>query len=352
MRISYLCYWNPREGDGVSQKIASQLALWRSSGHDAELFLLSPAPPGASSLATPERTFLFEGMVERTSATRSLLAAIRRYGPDLVYLRYDFFLPPPLRLMRRFPTVVEINSDAQAEARARSTTAALYERAQRQLIMRRAAAAVCVTHELAGGLRGGQRPPEVEVISNGIELDGIDPLPAPTRSSPRLAYLGDRSYWQGVDKIFSLAEASPDWEFDLIGVEPHHSRTNVTCHGFLSADRYEPILAEADVALGTLALHRKRMNEACALKVRRYLAYGLPVVMGHEDTDFIGSDPWFLLRLPNAERNVVDNLDRIHSFVTEVKGRRVARPEISQQVSAAVKEEERLALFARLTRSG
>ena len=108
------------------------------------------------------------------------------------------------------------------------------------------------------------------------------------------------------------------------------------------------MLARADVAIGTLALHRKGMSEACALKTRQYLAYGLPVVLGHEDTDFSGADPWFLLRLPNTEANVRDHVEQIRAFVDGVKGRRVQRSEIEGRLSAEVKEAQRIEFLRRL----
>ena len=214
--------------------------------------------------------------------------------------------------------------------------------------MRRAAGAVCVTHELAESL--AQRSPTlpVRVIANGIEFAGIRPLPAPAGEGIRLVYLGDDVYWQGIDKLFELADSTGEWQYDLIGVDKRHSRGNVTCHGFLGAGQYEPLLARADIAVGTLALYRKQMNEACALKVRRYLAYGLPVLIGHVDTDFIGREPWYLLRLPNTESNVADGLEGIREFARAVKGRRVERSEVEPIISVAAKEAERLGFISRI----
>jgi hypothetical protein len=349
MKIAYVCYWDARRRDGVGDKILSQLAAWRAAGETAELFLLSPPPAEGSILYLEGEVFTFSGARERVKATRRLYAAVRRYRPDAVYLRYDLFVPPPSALARHARTVVEINSNARAELGERSRAAALYERLQERAVLRRAAGAVCVTHELAESIT--QRSPAlpVRVIANGIEFAGITPLPAPAGEGIRLVYLGDDVYWQGVDKLFELAASTPDWQYDLIGVDERRSGGNVTCHGFLPADQYEPILARADIAVGTLALYRKQMNEACALKVRRYLAYGLPVLLGHIDTDFIGREPWFLLRLPNTDSNVADGLDRIREFARTVKGRRVERSEVEPLLSAAAKEAERLAFLAELT---
>ena len=44
-------------------------------------------------------------------------------------------------------------------------------------------------------------------------------------------------------------------------------------------------MERAHLAVSTLALHRKQMRQACALKTREYVARGLPFVIGHEDPD-------------------------------------------------------------------
>ena len=349
MRVAYVCYLVGWHRDGVGDKIASQLEAWASAGHEPALFFLNPLSPAGERRSLEGESFLFRNAAERYLATRRLYAAVRRSRPDVIYLRYDLFAPPPSALARIAPTVVEFNSNAQAEWGSRSRWAALYERLQERLLLRRAAGAVCVAHELAASVRRKRPDLPVRVIANGIDLAGLPVLPAPAADGIRVAYLGDDVYWQGVDKLFELAEALPGWQFDLVGVAAERSRGNVTCHGYLAPEQYEPIVARADVAVGTLALHRKLMNEACALKVRRYLAYGLPVILGHEDTDFVGTDPWYLLRLPNTESNVRDGIEQIRAFATGVKGRRVDRGEIAERLSAEVKEAARLAFLADLS---
>ena len=56
----------------------------------------------------------------------------------------------------------------------------------------------------------------------------------------------------------------PECDFDIIGMAdpPADVTANVNVHPVLSRAEYEPILAGADVAVGTLALHRKGMREA------------------------------------------------------------------------------------------
>jgi hypothetical protein len=344
MKIAYLCYWDLRSGDGVADKIGSQVAHWRAAGHEVELFYLTSNQ--ASAASKPGREFTFQGFAARVMATRRLTSAVRAWHPDLVYLRYDLFVPPVHRALGDARVIAELNSNVQAELKARSSLAAWYESRQRRLLLSRLDGLVAVTHELAQEVdlvRPGLRS---AVIANGIELGSDEPRRAGAAEPPHLVYLGENVYWQGIDKVYALAEAHPEWQFDLIGPAPGASSPkNVTCHGYLQTADYSPLLHRADVAIGTLALHRKRMDEACPLKVRRYLAYGLPVILGYRDTDLDAIDKWWLLRLPNTESNVISSLPEIEAFVETVRGRRVPRDEIEPLISAAAKEAARLAFF-------
>lgn len=324
MRIAYICYWDLRRADGVSDKITAQVARWRTAGHEVELHSLAPGP-------------------SRLLGTAKLAARVRSSRPDLVYLRYDLFMPPILWAFGSAALVAEFNSNIGAEL-ARSALSARYERVQRRAIIRRADGAVAVTGELLRELKLDRVGLATEVIANGVEFQP-PPAAKPHGAAPRLVYVGEAVYWQGVDKILLLAEAFPDWRFDLVGVESIAVPPNVTLHGFLGREAYTQVLVDADVAIGTLALHRKQMNEASPLKVRRYLEFGLPVILGYVDTDLDPIDAWWLLKLPNGETNVRDATAEIESFVTSAAGRRVPREEVEPVVSTAVKERARLAFF-------
>jgi glycosyltransferase involved in cell wall biosynthesis len=149
-----------------------------------------------------------------------------------------------------------------------------------------------------------------------------------------------------VDKIARLAAHFPQWRFDIVGpaqAELSGAPSNVVVHGPLARDLYLPIMAQADVAIGPLALHRKGLSEASALKVAEYLAYGIPVILGCPETAFPDGAS-FLLQLPNAEDNVDLARDEVRAFVERWQGRRVPRAEICA-IDSSVVERERLALI-------
>jgi hypothetical protein len=95
--------------------------------------------------------------------------------------------------------------------------------------------------------------------------------------------------------------------------------------------------------VGTLALHRKGMEEACPLKLPEYLLTGIPTIIGYRDANFLDVEPWYLLRLPNDEDNVARSVDRIEQWLERVRGRRVPRAEVEPRVALAWKEAQRLA---------
>jgi glycosyltransferase involved in cell wall biosynthesis len=357
MRVAYVCYWNQLERDGVAHKIDAQVAEWRRGGAEVTIFCLSASTDPHREDEQEWSLFPFSSFAGRIASTLRLQRAAAAVVPDLVYLRYDLFLPPLGALVSRFPTAVELNTDDRQEARQRELrprSAALYNEFNRWRILTRAKGIVCVTNELAESALIRSYGKRTVVISNSVDLDELRPLPAPAGERARAVFLGSRNlFWHGVDKIMVLAEAMPELDFDIVGYGrndlPSAVPANVTAHGPLRRHEYEPIVARADVAIGTLALHRNQMEEACPLKVREYLGYGLPVVIAYEDTDFIGERPWYLLRLPNTQSNVRDSIPEIREFVARVRGKRVARGEIEERIGVRAKEARRLAFLEELS---
>src|SRR5581483_5655601 len=149
----------------------------------------------------PGRFFLFRGAADRLRTTRALFAAVREFAPEIVYLRYDLFAPPPVRTLRALPTVLELNSDFRAELRARRRRAVVYERLQAPLLFAGARGAVCVTNELAAGLGRHRRRLAPRVIANGVSFDGVEACAAHEAGPVRLVFLGEAAYWHGADKL-------------------------------------------------------------------------------------------------------------------------------------------------------
>ncbi len=346
MRIAYACYVSAFAADGVNQKISTQLAHWRSAGHQAELFCLSPRPSRAGR--QPQLSghlFTYAGQRQRVRSTVALARSVRRFAPDLIYLRHDIFVPPVWAAMGAIPVAIEINTDDAGEALSGQALGELYHKLTRGLILRAAAGFVCVTHELARSPRLIRFNKPTVVIANGAGSTDTEPLPpADAARAAGAMLIGYPASWTGVDKAVALARALPEIDLHLVGeVAPEPNLpANVILHGQLSRDAYRQVLSEVDFGLGPLALHRKGMAEASPLKVREYLMHGLPVLAAYNDTDFLDEDRWFLLRLPNREGNIEASLSEISAWIDAVRGRRILPAELNDRLAIETKESARL----------
>ena len=292
-----------------------------------------------------------EGLFDKIAAAElvHLDKCLGDIDPDVLYLRYDLVPPTGWRLAAEQRTVVELNSDDRSEWRLRSRAGALYNAVNHRRLLRAAVGVVAVSHELLEDAR------HTLVLGNGADASALSVLAAPRNERPVVVFVGSpRQPWQGADKIVELAQHLSGVDFELVGPGPHdvaEAPVNLTAHGKLSRIDLAPLLARADLALGTLALHRKRMTEASPLKVREALLSGIPTVIAYDDTDLRGIDSWWLLRLPNVESNVRESWARIAAFIEQARGRRVPRVEVESRLDARAKESRRLAFFHEVARA-
>jgi len=345
MRIAYVAHVNGGSESGVAAKLAGQVERWRRHGRIVRVFIVTRDEPSSWIARLGDAVVSrYGGGISRLRAFSAMVRAVRDFDPDLVYLRWDLFYPAMLRFPRRAPLVVEVNTDDLREYALGSRIRARHNALTRHLVLGRARALVFVTSELSR-LPSFRRFAGVRrVITNGIDLAAYPELPRPMSSTPRLVFVGTSSQpWQGVDKLISLAGIRTDWHFDIVGERADGEHENVRWHGELKRAELLEVLARAQVGVGPLALHRKGMEEASPLKVREYLAVGLPIMVGYVDADTADLEE-YTLRLPNAESNVIGQLDRIVEFVERARGLRVPRQEV-EHLGTERKEEQRLALF-------
>ena len=355
MKLAYLTFGGVNSENGPGKKMLSQVRAWMARGHEVMLFAMSRSESLWVGLADlPIETVRGFTKLARLWRSRALVRKVMEWKPDLVYTRMSMNFPGLGMLMERVPSILELNTYDVGELKSWPfRTQRLYYLATRARILRKARGLVAVTHEIASKFADFGKP--TLVLGNGIGLSLFPELQAPRDANPRVVFIGAPGQpWHGVDKIMALAAHFRQWHFDLIG--PSHedlgSATvpeNVSLHGLLGRAEYVQIIAKADVALGTLALHRKEMHEACPLKVREYLAYGIPTIIGYRDTDFPDPVSW-LLQIPNTPDNVTSSFTRIERFVCSAMGKRVPREKI-RHLDVVTKEGQRLAFMDSIRRS-
>ena len=360
MRIAYVSlHWARAKNSGVGKKMQSQLEMWRGMGHEARLFMHASTGEPAERLIEAEvipyqsRGKIFTE-INRIRAAHQLVTAVEKFNPDIIYLRYGIYVYPAHRLMRIAPVIEEINTNDLTQHEDLGGMYSLYNRFTRGIFLRLVRGLITVSRELEFSPAFAVYRKPTRVIANGIDLDSFTPLPAPSNESPRLVFIGSPGYlWHGVDKLVDFARRFSDVQLDIVGYDslPEFAPlpSNLTLHGYLSSEEYLKVLARADVAISSLALHRIQLDEASTLKSRECLALGLPLVVAYTDTDLDEAGFDFLLKIPNKEDNIQTHGEVIREFAYRMRGVRADRAALKDRIDAARKEELRLKFFEEFT---
>lgn len=348
MRIAYIFHLLDGPDSGVFKKIKDQSEQWIRCGASVGFFILTrkglahSLRDNISGIAA----FIYEyaGIPERLKKLSQLYTQVIDSRVNIAYYRYDLYHPAFKKMARKIPVIMEINSDDISEFRLGDRFRHWYNLLTRRYIFSSVKGLVFESQQLAGLPHFARFGRPYIVIGNSIDLQRFQALPAPNNAGPILVFIGSTNQpWHGIDKIFWLARRFKHWRFDLIGPEPGGLKdvpTNIVCHGFINKPRYEPLFARADVAIGPLSLHLIGKHESSPLKVREYLAYGLPTIIGYQDADFPQGAP-FLLQIGNRPDNVMSSVDKIEEFVNAWQNKRVSHDDI-HLLDVRVKEKKRL----------
>lgn len=362
MRIAYILLWNVQSGGGISQKVRTQADTWKKLGHDAKLFcnVLGELPKSKAEWLQNEAVFKYHNWTQYLlSSNQNLLNAVEDYQPDLIYLRFEMFQFFHRKLSLSFPVVLELNADDIQEyreiAKQQFTSKVIYgyHRLTRPILFKSVDGIVSVTHEIANlpSVKRYKKP--ITVLPNTLDLDNHEPIAAQGNNKrPNLLFMGSNDvFWHGITKIIDLAmQTENELDFHLVGnIQPKPGTVvpkNVTFHGYLPKSEYLELFSRIDVGIGSLAFHKKNMYEACSLKTREYLAYGIPIMLGYQDTAFIDTAlPEWVLQLPNTPDNVTKCRSKIIDFAHKMKGRRLTRLEVEPFIDAPPSEAKRLQFF-------
>lgn len=355
MRIAYYHEHSDGKTTGIFKKLVAQTNEWARQGHDVGMFNLSANDTHVEwleSLRPDVQLFqtVWPNRLARFWLMDQVIRQMLEWQPEIVYRRYGPYYPSFERVFGHVPIVTEHNGSELIQTRQASLRRYLYGKTTRSRLHQNIAGSVFVSHELARSPTFAHLPKIV--IPNGIALDRYPTLHAPTNNQPHLVFLGNTRIMHGIDKIISLAHHFPQWRFDLIGPTVADFDVdlpdNVITHGFLPEQDYLPILQQADVAIGVLAMYRVGVAEISAIKTLEYVARGLPIITGCKDTSFMEPVD-FILELPNTENNVIENFDRIEAFAYSWMGKRVSREAISH-IEVAQTEDQRLGFLASVLR--
>ncbi len=325
MRVLHIVSEPGSHDRGVPQKVAATVESWRRLGVDADFVDLATASLGSDGVGDrgPERRPRLGRagwVLEMERRARRLREVLDRQRPDVVYSRELVWSPAVESIFRRHPVVLEINSDRATELASSSRAAAAFWRTTSARNRRRARGIVSVTNELARKLVPESVP--WVTIPNGEDVADRPP-PRLHADRPLLVMLvGGVNAWQGMDRVDALARALPQFDFGIcgdLGSAAQGLSERVRRIPPMKGRELDDLLSRTTVCLGTLALSRKSMTEACPLKSRTALASGVPLIYAYDDPQLDG-DEIFALRVADAPTWSREDLERIESFVERAAG--------------------------------
>ncbi len=199
-------------------------------------------------------------------------------------------------------------------------------------------------HRATGRHRLHSVYPNGRLMSADAPLDERDEIPT-------LAFVASEfSPWQGLEDLLNALEGQGSRvRVDVIGGLSQSQRDRcervdgVVVHGMLGGDDLDRMMRRAWVGLAPLRADSQGLTQTCSLKVRDYLAAGVPVVSGQAD---VLPDGFPFFRLVGTDIEAI--LAAAHEWrsVDRVTVREAARPHIDKVELVRRLHEELVAAFA------
>jgi len=173
-------------------------------------------------------------------------------------------------------------------------------------------------------------------LSNGVDVSRFVTRKIMPYDGSYINFLflsGSINYWHGLDRFLNgLKNYTGSIKINLTIAGPVHAEyksytyqnKNITVVFLNSVEinELDLLFNNNHIGIGSLALHRMGLIEASVLKVREYIARGLPFILGYNDTDLMKSNVLddFYLKVPADEssidiNNVLDFANKILSIV-------------------------------------
>lgn len=357
--IVYIIRFNNKNNKvlGILNKIRSQIAIWSKTYEVTLLVITNSHSTFFDDFPCQVKFLYYCNIMERIFVYKLALNFLKNSDVDIVYMREGIWLPYLATLYSKYKVVVEINTASMKERLMELRTNISYVTLLSfflgklsQWALHRSSGFITVTDEICN-LDIKKYGHKYITIPNSIDLTYYSVLKRNhlTEEVPNLFFLGTPGQtWHGIDKIIRLAQSTLGvLNFTVIGCDLKNVElpNNIRFYGYLHRDEYTRIISMCDIGIGTLALHRKGLSEACPLKVREYLAMGFPVILAYNDSAF-SLLPDFILKIDNTEDNVEQYRQIIIDFCYHMKNRILTHEEVKEYISADNIEEKRVAFFS------
>lgn len=348
MKMYYVAFGQPSKSYGIAQKILNQAKAMRANQIDIQVLFVSIFSLSNEDylegdyhhlyLENPDRTPLVSKLTNRPRLVKKLTNYLNDYPVDFIYMRYPAYIDRVmLRFARRFAhkLIIENNTKELPEkVMNREKITLALEHIYGKAFLSNVRASISVTDEIARyeKSRSGNSL-NAYVIPNGIQVDSVAERSAPAFDGYQLDILFVAKLYRhhGLDRlIYGLKNYSGNMNINLhvVGaglampeikklVQNLKMQHQVKFYGRLHGQEMDKLYEQCHIAAGTLGIHRKKMKEGVTLKVREYVARGIPFFLSDYDPDLQKDEirPYYL---PVAGDESPVNISEVGNFANKV----------------------------------
>lgn len=358
MKIAYIIEVNPYLNSGIVKKIKDQTAFWKQQGHDVKTHIIWPYHKNEKKHLQGEVfsdmfvNALPNGFVKTYLTKITGISRVSRqltsFNPDIVYIRQNIWYPGLTSVLSKYRTILEINSVDFMEMKFYSSLKRRVYMFGKNRILNVAKGIIAVSPDILQHYTSLKIPSTV--VSNGINLSSfITRKNAEVESNVNLVFVGSKNMeWHGLDRVLDLAKEFEQYNFIVVGYDKKgflaDTPRNVTFCGWVDENELQRIYEKCHFGIGSFGNFLVGKNVDSTLKVREYLAYGLPVILGHHDVDFIESE--FVLKITKEDNTFIDR-EEISEFIERYRKHVVPKGKL-RIIDSVTKEQERLSFFTKI----
>ncbi|MFX0132667.1 MAG: hypothetical protein ACFFDN_03370 [Candidatus Hodarchaeota archaeon] len=362
MRILYLSFENPYLLPGIHKKeLEFCKAMFDSCNefkiHFKGIKIFFPVELKAHSLLSPSteylelkqigyslwnivsKIFLIKNILQTRQIFQCAYNTISKYKPDVIIFRYKAFsissVFNPKKVNSNIVFVSEHQSKEIDELKSFMKSirrfALISERIRAKKYFNYVDAITGVTSEIAKyELERAKRNIPFYILSNGIDVNKY-PVKRYQKfegnTLKMICVVSKTMKWQGLDRLLlGMKNYQGDIRFELhiVGMITQEInellnklklKSRVFCHGIKYGKELDSIYNDMHIAIGTLGIHRKNLEYGTPLKVREYIARGIPFLISYKDEDIDSNFPFFLKLAPDDSSL---NMEQIIHFTQSI----------------------------------
>ncbi len=144
---------------------------------------------------------------------------------------------------------------------------------------------------------------------------------------------GLAQYYRGQNKReihINIVGDGDELEYYKKIVDDNRMSQYVTFYGRKDGEELDRIYDEADIALGVFGLYKVGLKVSSALKIREYLAKGLPIISGCIEDVFENEETYFYYEFPN-DSSIID-MNIVVDFYDKIYGHRKETNQIREEI--------------------